>query len=392
MHLGPRVAAAAVALLLGAGPFTGARAADPIEVNALLPMTGQTAFYGQAIAKSLAVEEAAINADGGVNGRPVHFAVSDDQGNPQIAVQLTAGLLSKGAIAIIDGGPSATCRATASTAKSSAVVFCLSGAYQPEAYSFTTPMSFEESVVAQIRFFRSRGLKRLAFLVTTDATGQVADQAFTNILARPENRGVAAVAREKYGTADIGAAAQVANIRNANAQAVFVAASGTPLAVALREMRDAALNVPIGTIASNQSVPQLVSYGSIVPADLEMVAARWAAYDVMGAGPVKDKVTVFRKAMAKGGLDADGPASIAWDFGQFIAGAYKKFGTTMTATNLRDYVATMRNVAGICGFYDFVTTPGRGLTAKDTVVLRWDGAHKTFPPISTAGGTSVLAK
>src|SRR5579862_2184139 len=99
MHLGPRMAAAAIALLMSAGPFTGARAADPIEVNALLPMTGQTAFYGQAIAKSLAVEETAINAAGGINGRNIHFAVSDDQGNPQIAVQLTSGLLSKGAIA-----------------------------------------------------------------------------------------------------------------------------------------------------------------------------------------------------------------------------------------------------------------------------------------------------
>jgi branched-chain amino acid transport system substrate-binding protein len=392
MQFAPRAAAAALTLLTTAAPFAGARAADTIDVNALLPMTGQTAFYGQAIAKSLAVEESAINAAGGINGRNIHFAVSDDQGNPQVAVQLMSGLLSKGAIAVIDGGPSATCRATAATAKSSAVVFCLSGAFAPEAYSFTTPMSFEESVVAQIRFFRARGLKKLAFLVTTDATGQVADQAFTNILALPENRGVTAVAREKFGTTDIGAAAQVANIRNSNAQAVFVAASGTPLALALREMRDAGLSIPVGTIASNQSVPQLVSYGSIVPADLEMVAARWAAYDVMGPGPVKDKVTVFRNAMAKGGLDADGPASIAWDFGGFIAGGYKKFGSTMTATNLRDYVATMRNVAGICGFYDFVTTPGRGLTAKDTVVLRWDGARKSFPPISTAGGAAALMK
>ena len=63
MHLGLRTAvAAALALGLGVAPFTDARAADPLEVNALLPMTGQTAFYGQAIAKSLTVEESAINA------------------------------------------------------------------------------------------------------------------------------------------------------------------------------------------------------------------------------------------------------------------------------------------------------------------------------------------
>jgi ABC-type branched-subunit amino acid transport system substrate-binding protein len=391
MHLGLRTAAAAaLALGLGVAPFTGARAADPLEVNALLPMTGQTAFYGQAIAKSLTVEESAINAAGGINGRDIHFNFLDDQANPQIAIQLTAGLLSKGVPAIIDGGPAATCKATATTAKSAAVVFCLSGAYQPDAYSFTTPMSFEDALAAQIRFFRTRGLKRIGFLVGTDATGQAADVAITNVLAYPENRGVTAAAREHFGNQDISVAAQVTNIRNAGAQAVFASASGTPLATILREMRDTAMTIPIATTASNQSVPQLVSYGGIVPADLEMVAARWAAYDAMGNGPVKDKVAVFRTAMARGGLDADGPASIAWDFGQFIAAGYRKFGGAMTPANLRDYVAGMRNVPGICGFYDFVTTPGRGLTSKDTVVLRWNGTRKTFDPISSPGGASAL--
>jgi branched-chain amino acid transport system substrate-binding protein len=393
MQLGSRAAAAALALLIGVAVPGVTRAADPIEVNALLPMTGQTAFYGQAIAKSLAAEEASINAAGGIGGRPLHFTISDDQGDPQVAVQLTSGILSKGAVpAIIDGGPAATCRATAATAKATAVVFCLSAAFDPsvDPYSFTTPMSFEAAVAAHIRFFRSRGFKKQGFIVTTDATGQVADAAITNILSYPENRGVTAVARERFGVADISVAAQVANMRNAGVQAVWVGASGTPFQVVLRDMRDAGLDVPVGTIASNQSVAQLVSYGSIVPPDLEMVAARWAAYDVMGSGPVKDKVTAFRSAEAKAGLQADGPASIGWDFAQFIAAGYRKFGAGMTPANLREYVATLRNVAGICGYYDFITTPGRGLTSKDTVVLRWNGARKTFDPISTAGGTAPL--
>jgi branched-chain amino acid transport system substrate-binding protein len=391
MKLGIRAQAASVLMLvLLAAPSTSTRAADPIDVYALLPTTGQTAFYGQAIAKSLAVEEATINAAGGINGRDIHFVISDDQANPQIAVQLTASVLSKGATAIIDGGPVATCRATTAAAKGAAIVFCLSGTFQPDAASFTTPMSFEDALAAQIRFFRARGLKRLGFLVATDATGQAADAAITSVLGYPENRSIVAVARERFGNADISVAAQVANVQHADAQAVFVAASGTPLGTILRGMRDAGMRVPIATIASNQSVTQLVSYGDIVPADLEMVSARWAAYDAMGAGPVKDRVTAWRSALSKAGIDADGPASIAWDFGMFIAAAYRKLGPGTTAVNLRDYVADLRNVAGICGYYDYVTTPGRGLTSKDTVVLRWNGARKSFDPISSAGGTAVL--
>ncbi len=77
---------------------------------------------------------------------------------------------------------------------------------------------------------------------------------------------------------------------------------------------------------------------------------------------------------------------------RFIVDAYQKLGDTPTATNIRDYIAGLHNVAGICGFYDFPATPGRGLTEKDTVVLRWDGAKKNFIPISTAGGQARLAR
>lgn len=392
MHFVSRVAVVTLALLMAAVPFGSAQAADPIEVNALLPMTGPLAFYGQGILNGLSAEEPVLNAHGGINGRPIHFVVSDDQANPQVAVQLTSALVSKGATILIDGGPAATCRATATTAKNAAVVFCLSAAYDPatDPYSFTTPMSFEAGLAAHIRFFRARGLKRIGFIIGTDATGQIADASLTNIMAYPENRDLVVVARERFGPTDISVAAQVARVKAGNPQAVFLAASGTPLGLILREMRDAGLVLPTGTIASNQSVQQLVSYGDIVPNDLELVAARWAAYDVMLGGPVKDQVAIFRSAMKRAGKEADGPASIGWDFGLFIAAGYKKFGPAMTATNLRDYVANLRNEAGICGYYDFITTPGRGLTAKDTVVLRWNGARKTFDPISTAGGTAVL--
>ncbi len=323
----------------------------------------------------------------------MHVNILDDQANPQIAVQLLGPILSKGVPVVIDSGPAATCKATASLAKSAAVIFCLSTAYEPVAdpYSFTTPMSLEDALAAQVRFFRVRGLKRLGFIIANDATGQASDAVLTNIMNYPENRSMSVVVREKFGLADISLTAQVAHLRSANVQAVYALASGAPFGLILREMRDAGLNVPTSTLASNQSAKQMLSYGTSVPPDLEMTSARWAAYSVMQGGPVKEKVAQFRSAMAQAGLATDyGPASLPWDPGMFIIAAYRKFGESMTSANLKDYVSSIRNVAGICGFYDFVTTPGRGLSSKDTVVLRWDAGRKDFIPISTAGGTAEL--
>ncbi len=393
MQLVLRAAAAALAILLTLAPFGSARAADPLEMYALIPVTGPLAFYGAGIATSLGALEKTVNASGGISGRNVHINILDDQANPQIAVQLLGPILSKGAPVVIDAGPAATCKATSSLAKSSAVIFCLSTAYEPagDPYSFTTPMSLEDALAAQIRFFRVRGLKRLGFIIANDATGQASDSVLTNIMNYPENRGMSVVVRERFGPADISITAQVAHLRSENVQAVYALASGAPFGLILREMRDAGLNVPTSTLASNQSVKQMESYGTSVPPDLEMTSARWAAYSVMQGGPVKEKVAQFRAAMAQAGLAGDyGPASLPWDPGMFIIAAYRKYGASMTPANLKDYIANVRNVPGICGFYDFITTPGRGLSSKDTVVLRWDGGRKDFIPISTAGGTAVL--
>ena len=94
----------------------------------------------------------------------------------------------------------------------------------------------------------------------TDATGQAADAATTNILGLPENRDVVAVARERFAPSDIGVTAQIARIRSANPQAIFALGSGSALALILREMRDAGLALPTtATLAVNQNAKQLVS-------------------------------------------------------------------------------------------------------------------------------------
>ncbi len=235
-----------VALAFGIAPTTVIGASAPLEFYALAPITGPLAFYGQGVQQSLAAQAMAINAAGGIRGRDVHFNVLDDQASAQIAVQLLSPLLAKNVPVIIDAGPAATCRATSSVAKGSAVVFCLSTAYRPEvdSYSFTTPFSLEAGIAAQVRYFRNIGLKRLGFIVATDATGHEVDSVLNAILAYPENRGVTAVARERFSPSDISVTAQIARIHSADPQAVFAFGSGAPLGLIFSAMRDAGMALP----------------------------------------------------------------------------------------------------------------------------------------------------
>ena len=76
-------------------------AAPPVDINVILPLTGSAAFLGTQEQRTLLVAESFVNQQGGIRGRPVHFVIADDQSNPTVAVQLTSGVIAKGAAVII---------------------------------------------------------------------------------------------------------------------------------------------------------------------------------------------------------------------------------------------------------------------------------------------------
>jgi branched-chain amino acid transport system substrate-binding protein len=63
-----------------------ARAAEPYEINVILSLTGYAAFIGTQEAASLGALEAVENKNGGINGRPIKFVITDDASNPVNAV------------------------------------------------------------------------------------------------------------------------------------------------------------------------------------------------------------------------------------------------------------------------------------------------------------------
>ncbi len=64
----------------------------PIEIGAIVGKTGPADFSGSA--QAAAAYFACVNANGGINGRPVHYNVEDDQWNPEIATQVAAKLVN----------------------------------------------------------------------------------------------------------------------------------------------------------------------------------------------------------------------------------------------------------------------------------------------------------
>ncbi|HYI27198.1 MAG TPA: ABC transporter substrate-binding protein [Bradyrhizobium sp.] len=101
------------------GPCTGASAAEPIRIGAVLPFSGGVELYGQQARLGLDLAAREINAAGGILGRPVEVIYADDQTRPASAEAAARTLIeSDRVLAVVGPVTSANLNAIAPVAES----------------------------------------------------------------------------------------------------------------------------------------------------------------------------------------------------------------------------------------------------------------------------------
>ena len=359
---------------------TAAVSGDPVEIPVILPLTGGGAQIGQADQQGFQVLEKFVNDAGGIKGRPVKFTFFDDQTTPQVSVQLFNQAAARGAQVVLGGGISAMCKATMPLAVAKGpVLYCLSPAVRParDGYTFSGNIHPVDLSAAAFRFFSKRGWKKIALLLSTDASGQEVDSNMDALMARPEMRGLEIVAREHFAPGDVSVNAQVSKIEAAHPQAILIWA-GTGIPVALHSLSDSGNKLPVATSNSLMLYSSMAQFASILPNQLYFPAPKWAAYPAIGAGPVKDMLDQYFRAFKAAGIQPDQGQNIAWDPGLIVVNALRKLGPDAKAAQIRDEIASVHNFAGANGFYDFRTGDQRGLNPNDTIVTQWVPAKKTW--------------
>ena len=375
-----RCFAALVTVLFLANSACVATAADPLEIPAILPVTGPAAFLGRSFSETLKLVEDRTNKAGGINGRPIHFAIQDDQSTPQVAVQLTNGALAKNPPLIINGGPLALCAAAVALVKNGPLMWCLSPSLRVEAgsYAFGVMSSSHDFIQAGMTYFKNRGFKRIAVLNGTDATGADGDEILADLIKLPEYAGMSYVDYEHFNLADLSVGAQISRIKASGAQALIAYTTGAPIATVLHGLVDAGLDIPVFSSNGNMSTVQLDGYKSFVPKELLFGAYPAFDADPVADGAVKQKIADFRSDCKAAGFSPDLLHAIPWDAAFLIVDAFRHLGPNATAAQLRDSVAGVTNWAGLMGRYDFRAIPNRGIGLKAVIVLKWDPVHSGF--------------
>ena len=385
-----RLITAALALAVTAVPLAG-RAADPFEVNAILPVTGAGAFLGKEESEALALIETLTNKTGGIGGRPIKFVIQDDQSNPQIAVQLTNGVIAKNVAVVLGSSLVSNCNAMVPLLKNTTAMYCFSpGIHPPDgSFAFSSNISTDDLMQASARYLSLRGLKKIALIASTDATGQDAERGIEAAFGDRGQYGTTIVAHEHFNPSDLSVTAQMTRIKASGAQALMAWTTGTAAATLLRGVSDVGLTIPVITSEGNLTYAQMKAYAAFMPKELLFPAPPAAALDQLAPGAVRSAVQSYVDAFKAGGVRPDIGQCLAWDPAMLVVAALKKLGPNATGEQIRAYIAALKGYVGVNGEYDFKAVPQRGLGVDAVVMVRWDAGKDGWTGVSKLGGAPL---
>ncbi|MBI5770713.1 MAG: ABC transporter substrate-binding protein [Verrucomicrobia bacterium] len=338
--------AVAVTLTCLALAVSTARAADPIKLGEVGPLTGKEAAFGQSAHKgiTLAIEE--INARGGVLGRPLAIASEDNQSKPGDSATIAKKLLSRDkVVAILGTGTSSNCLEIAPICQNAKVPLLATTATNPEVtekrnYAFRVCFidPFQGAVLA--KFAReSLKAKRVALLTSVSSSYSVGlSKVFREKFLAA---GGTIVADQKYGEGDKDFRAQLTAIRAANPEAIATTGNYTEGALICKQARDLGLTIPIFA-GDGWEAPELIEIGGA------SVNGSYYCSHYSSESTAPEVQAFVKKFRAKYHETPDSMAPLAYDAVMVVAEALARAGTTDGA-KLRDALAATKNFPGVTG-------------------------------------------
>ena len=388
-----RVAALALTAAIAAAPALAAE--DSYDLNVIIPLTGGGAFLGKAENQALGVVASVINKDGGIHGKKVNLVVHDDQSQPQVAVQLMSSVIATHPAIILGSTISQLCNAQAPLVKDAGpVMWCFSPSVrtEPGGWEFTSQIDSHDQQRALMTYFKGKGWKRIALITTTDASGQDAEKAITDLVKEPAFKDVTLVADEHFSTSDLSVSAQIEKMRAANPDAIVSWATAAAGGTVFRALKQAGMDLPTAASGSNMTLSQMTEYAAFLPSKMFFGVGEWAANgDPRLSVPkeVADQQKLFFASMKTIGIYPDAGYELGWEAPRVVVDALNKLPAGADAKQLHDFLINWSGHIGAEGVYDFKKTPQRGLNIDNAVVVRWDPSAKEWHLVSNLTGTPL---
>ncbi len=243
----PRLAAAATA---GALLSTPALAADPIPVGFLSHLSGNFAEYGASFKNAVELYVDKINADGGIEGRPVRLIIEDDRNSPQEAATVARKIAATPGVVLAIGSWSTTASLAAAPIFTEAKIPQISPTSSHPDFSRQSPYQFRQNntddVLAQYNadtIHKKLKANRIVIPYSQDDWGLFTVKA-TKAAIEKDGGTVLLTEAVIPGAKDF--RPLVSKIKSAKPDGVFLALPYQEAAIFIQQLRQAGMDIPAG--------------------------------------------------------------------------------------------------------------------------------------------------
>jgi branched-chain amino acid transport system substrate-binding protein len=252
--------AAAVAAF---GLIDAAAAQSTIKIGVAQPLTGAFAAAGTDVVNGAKIAADEINAAGGVLGNRLELVIEDTKSNPTEAAAVTEKLIVRDKVQVLMGASASTATLAVmpklmeykvpmlvETSSSSKIT----NAGNPYVFRIAPPSEVEAAVFGTI--VGKVGISKADFLVVNNDWGRGTADEFARVL-KENGITVGLVERMDQGAQDM--SAQLAKIKGAGADTLFVTTAVEQLSLVLKQAAALGINIRIISTGGSQNPDQLIT-------------------------------------------------------------------------------------------------------------------------------------
>jgi len=350
-----------IALALHALPT---RAAEPLKVGALLPVTGGAAFLGGPEQRTLEMAVEELNARGGLAGRPVQLIVKDTGGSPEKAVSFARQLIDEEQVfAIIGPATSGETMQVKALAEASGTLLLSTAAAEvivnPVArWVFKTAQKDSHAATMIFQELRRRGLTKVAVLTSNTGFGKAGKEQLERLA--PEH-GLQVVVSETYDKAATDLTAEVTKVKAAGAQALVNWSIEPAQAIVIKNARQLGLTIPIFQSHGFGNIQYVKAAGAAAEGVVFPMGRVVVAEALPEKHPQKALLVAYKRAYeARYKEDVSGFGGYAYDALLILGQAVKAAGGT-DREKVRAAVEGLKGLTGVSGTFNLSAADHNGL-------------------------------
>jgi branched-chain amino acid transport system substrate-binding protein len=232
-------------ILAGLNP---AWAADPIKVGIIKPLSGPVAYDGTNVVRGAQIAIDAVNAKGGVLGRPLQLVIEDGQCVPAESVNAAEKLCVRDKVPVIEGAfCSSSTGAVMPIIKKYKIPFVTGISTSPKLTESGNEYFFRAVGTSKLfadafarAFVEKLKIKKVAYLAVNDDWGRGSSQAFSKAI---EALGGSTATIEIFDPNETNFYPFLTKIKALNPDAIYVVANTAPAAAIAKQVKEVGLNV-----------------------------------------------------------------------------------------------------------------------------------------------------